>query len=275
MKQVPQVLTIAGVDSGGGAGIQADSKTFHQQEVFATNIVVALTAQNTLGVQQTLGVPLNFVQEQFHSIRQDFNIQAVKTGMLFDAEHTHLISQELSRSNFGPLVVDPVMIAKGGHPLLEDQAIETIKSKLLPLTTLLTPNLPEAERLVGYKLRSLADIVQSARDFQNLGVKNIIIKGGHRTGDTALDYVLLENGHSFQLQAPRIDTNNTHGTGDTYSAAITAQLAKGKNMKSAIVTARQFLQNAIEKDIQIGHGHGPLNHWVRNANKTVKVINLN
>lgn len=265
-KKIAQVVTIAGIDSGGGAGIQADLKTFQMRGVYGMNIVVALTAQNTLGVQDAMPVPIDFINEQFRSLASDFEISACKTGMLFDKEHVLCVVENLKRFNFGQLVVDPVMVAKGGHQLLSDDAIEVIKTELLPLATLVTPNLPEVEVLVGYGVTTEEEMIHAAKELQQLGVKNVIVKGGHLEGDTASDCVLLETGELFFMSAPRINTKNTHGTGDTFSACIVSELAKGLPIKEAIILARQYVQGTIEDGIAVGHGHGPLNHWANVAN---------
>lgn len=293
LKTVKQVVTIAGVDSGGGAGIQADLKTFQARNVYGMNIVVALTAQNTLGVQEAMPVPTAFIDAQFQSLAEDFTIDACKTGMLFDKEHVQCVVDNLKTHDFGLLVVDPVMVAKGGHVLLQQDAIDTIKTQLLPLATIVTPNLPETSVLVGYTVQTLDDMIKAAKDLQQLGVKNVIIKGGHLTvtqpfqkeflndecfKQTTLmphdnkenttvqetfvyDCVLLEDDTLFFMRAPRIHTKNTHGTGDTFSACLVSELAKGHPMKNAIYNAREYVQATITQGIAVGHGHGPLNHW--------------
>lgn len=268
VNRTPQVVTIAGSDSGGGAGMQADLKTFQARHVFGMNIVVALTAQNTYGVQASLPIPSDFIDAQFQSLAADFAIKAAKTGMLADSEHVEAVVRNLQQVDFGPLIVDPVMVAKGGATLLEPEAVATIKSKLLPLADVVTPNLPEAEIIVGQPIKTDADTIAAALTIQQLGVKNVIIKGGHRSEDEqAADYILLEDDSSFWLSAPRIATGNTHGTGDTFSACIAAELAKGQPLKSAIVTAKAFLQGAISQGIFVGHGHGPTNHWAKLSDK--------
>lgn len=259
----PQVVTIAGSDSGGGAGLQADLKTFQARHVFGMSIVVALTAQNTLGVQESLPVPCEFVDAQFASLGADFAIRAAKTGMLADTAHVQTVVKNLQTYDFGPLVVDPVMIAKGGHPLLSNDAIQTIQKELLPLATVVTPNLPEAEVLVGQQITSEAEMMHAAATLQQFGVKNVVMKGGHLEGTEASDFVLLETGEQFWLRAPRQTTTNTHGTGDTFSSCIVAELAKGASMKEAIVIAKAYIQGAITEGIFVGHGHGPTNHWAK------------
>lgn len=257
----PQTLTIAGTDSGGGAGVMADLKTMQERHVFSTAVIVAVTAQNTLGVQDFLALPKQLIDEQFASLADDFAIKACKTGMLADADHVRIVVANLKQYDFGPVVVDPVMIAKGGAALLADDAIEVVKQKLLPLATVVTPNLPEAERLTGMTIKTSDDMKRAASILQETGAKNILIKGGHGDSDTVSDYVRLENGQDFWLSSPRVDTVRTHGTGDTLSSVITAELAKGQEMSVAIRTAKAFVEAAIINTIQVGHGHGPLNHW--------------
>ncbi|MFV0560766.1 MAG: bifunctional hydroxymethylpyrimidine kinase/phosphomethylpyrimidine kinase [Enterococcus sp.] len=272
---VPQVVTIAGSDSGGGAGIQADLKTFQARHVFGMNVVIALTAQNTLGVQAALAIPEDFICAQFDSLEADFVIRAAKTGMLSDSNHVRTVVQNLKQVHFGPLVVDPVMVAKGGHHLLTDEAVQVIKDELIPLATVLTPNLPEAEVLLQKKLSTSQEIIEGAYQLMKYGAKNVVMKGGHAEGDASADFVLLESGESFWLVSPRINTVNTHGTGDTFSSCIVAELAKGSSVKESIITAKKFIQGAIEDGIEIGHGHGPTNHWAElsDALQIQEVIN--
>lgn len=267
VNRTPQVVTIAGSDSGGGAGLQADLKTFQARHVFGMSIVVALTAQNTYGVQASLPIPGGFIDAQFQSLAADFNIRAAKTGMLADREHVEAVVRNLKQVDFGPLIVDPVMVAKGGATLLASEAVVTIKEQLLPLADVVTPNLPEAEILVGKKIVTNADMVRAARTIQTLGVKHVIIKGGHRQNHKAEDLILLADGTCYWLSAPRIATANTHGTGDTFSACIASELAKGQPLKAAIMTAKAFLQGAISQGISVGHGHGPTNHWAKLSEK--------
>lgn len=261
VNSTPQVVTIAGTDSGGGAGVQADLKTFHNRDAFGMSIIVALTAQNTLGVQNVYPIPVDFVTDQFNSLAADFNIKAAKTGMLADDEHVKCVVENLKKVDFGPLVVDPVMIAKGGHTLLSEDAIERIKNELLPLAFIVTPNLPETEVLVGYPVTTEKEMKQAAIDLQKLGVRHVIIKGGHSESILARDYVRFENGEDFWLSSPRINTIKTHGTGDTFSSCIAAELAKGTEVKEAIIIGKKFIQGAIKEELFVGHGHGPTNHW--------------
>lgn len=187
--------------------------------------------------------------------------------MLADREHVEAVVRNLQQVDFGPLIVDPVMVAKGGATLLASEAVVTIKEQLLPLADVVTPNLPEAEILVGKKIVTNADMVRAARMIQTLGVKHVIIKGGHCQNHKAEDLILLADGTCYWLSAPRIATANTHGTGDTFSACIAAELAKGQPLKAAIMTAKAFLQGAISQGISVGHGHGPTNHWAKLSEK--------
>ncbi|MGM0239782.1 MULTISPECIES: bifunctional hydroxymethylpyrimidine kinase/phosphomethylpyrimidine kinase [Enterococcus] len=259
----PQVVTIAGSDSGGGAGIQADLKTFQARKTFGMSIIVALTAQNTYGVQDSMLIPSVFIEEQFQSLAADFKITAAKTGMLGDTERVLTVVKQLKKVDFGPLIVDPVMIAKGGHPLLTDEAVGTIIENLIPIATVVTPNLPEAEVMIGQKIVTNREIKQAARKIQKIGAQNVIIKGGHSQNSEAADYILLADGQSFWLTSPRIDTIRTHGTGDTFSACVAAELAKGTDLMEAIKIGKAFIHGAIEQQILVGHGHGPTNHWAK------------
>lgn len=256
----PQVLTIAGSDSGGGAGIQADLKTFQELEVFGTSVLTAVTAQNTRGVHGVEAVSPELITQQLDAIGSDFSIAACKTGMLFDAARIEAVATGVKRHVFNRLVVDPVMIAKGGAPLLQDTAVDALKTSLLPLSTVVTPNVPEAEVLTGLTIRSFNDRLEAARRMLAYGVRAVILKGGHLEGETAEDLIMMES-EVFLLSAPRIQTSDTHGTGCTFSAALTAELAKGRSIMEAAVTAKRFIQSAITHGLEIGAGHGPTNHW--------------
>lgn len=265
MIDVPQVITIASTDASGGAGINADLKTFHNQGVYAATIVVGITAQNTYGVQDQHPIPADFILEEFKSIADDLDIKAAKTGALLDETRVHAVAQGWQACNLGKLIIDPVMVAKGGAHLLSDPAIEALKNELIPLAFLITPNLPEAEVLVGSSLETDSDIINAATKIQKMGADNVLIKGGHRasTNNEYADYILYEDGSSEWLTTSGIKTNRTHGTGDTLSSFITANLAKGYNLKSIMPQAKKFTYEAIRQTINVGHGHGPLNHWVK------------
>lgn len=255
------VTTIAGSDSGGGAGIQADLKTFQELDVFGTSVITALTAQNTLGVSGVLPIEVNFIEKQFLALLEDFPIHAIKTGMLFSSEIIQKIAHIISDLDI-PLIVDPVMIAKGGENLLQQEAVEALRTHLLPLATVLTPNIPEAEVLTGRKIKHVSDITKTAETLLQFGVQCVVIKGGHLTDETyATDHVFLKDGRTFTMQTKRINTKNTHGTGCTFSAALTAFIAQGFPLEKAIIEAKKFIQMAITHDLSIGNGHGPTNHF--------------
>lgn len=251
--------TIAGSDSGGGAGIQADLKTFQELGVFGTSVITALTAQNTLGVHGISPITSSFVQKQLQAILTDFDVKAIKTGMLFDATIIEAVVDVLKSTSI-PLIVDPVMIAKGGANLLQQQAVRAIKEQLMPIAFMCTPNIPEAEVLTGRKIRTQQDIQAAANDLLALGVQYVVMKGGHLEGLHATD-ILFWKGGQFSVATPRIDTKDTHGTGCTFSAAITALLAKGLPLKEVIIEAKKFIHLAISQPLHIGQGHGPTNHF--------------
>ena len=265
MIDVPQVMTVAGIDASGGAGANADLKTFHNQGVYAASIITGLTAQNTLGVQAVLPTSADFVTAQFDSVLADLSIQAVKTGALFDAERVQTVADNLAQAQIPFVVVDPVMVAKGGAPLLTDDAVAVLVAELLPLATVMTPNLAEASVLLDRPITSETAMVAAAHDLRALGPANVVLKGGHLAdsrSDEVADYVALADGTGFWLRAPRVATNRTHGTGDTLSAYITAHLAKGEILAALMPDAKRFMTAAISETIAVGHGHGPLNHWV-------------
>ena len=262
INEFPQALSIAGSDSGGGAGMQADLKTMQMRHVFATTVLVAITAQNTLGVQDAMPLPKKIIDEQFASLNADLKIRACKTGMLADTATVETVVANLKKYDFGPLIVDPVMIAKGGAHLLTDEAIATVREQLLPLADLITPNLPEAQALAEMEIETNDDMIKAGRKLQALGAKNVLGKGGHFNDQAqASDFVLLADGSNFWMSSPRIDTKRTHGTGDTISACITAELAKDVTMENAIRIGKAYVEATIRDGIQVGRGHGPLNHW--------------
>ncbi|EFV76036.1 bifunctional hydroxymethylpyrimidine kinase/phosphomethylpyrimidine kinase [Cytobacillus pseudoceanisediminis] len=265
--KVNKALTIAGSDSGGGAGIQADLKTFQELGVFGMSALTAVTAQNTKGVQGVYPMTAEAVSAQIQSIGEDLRPDAVKTGMLFSAVIIESVSNEIVRYGWKNVVIDPVMIAKGGASLLQNEAILAMKKHLIPLSLVITPNIPEAEVLTDIRIRSLEDKIEAAKKLHHLGAKNVIIKGGHdEAKDIAAD--LLFDGERFsEFKSSRIQTANTHGTGCTYSAAITAGLADGLTVPEAVDRAKKFIQAAIENDLGIGSGHGPTNHWAFNKRK--------
>lgn len=256
-----KALTIAGSDSGGGAGIQADLKTFQELEVFGMSALTAITAQNTLGVHGVYPLTAEAVEQQMKAIGEDMGTNAVKTGMLFNAEIIQAVACGLRKFGWENVVVDPVMIAKGGAALLQEAAITALKIDLLPLARVITPNIPEAEVLTGMKIATSDDKQEAAKRLFNFGVKNVVIKGGHEEYQSEAVDLLFDGREFYSFPNRRIHTKNTHGTGCTFSAAITAELAKGSSVYEAIKVAKEFIQAAIEDGIEIGHGHGPTNHW--------------
>lgn len=262
MAEIKQVLTIAGSDSGGGAGIQADLKTFQERFVFGTSVITAVTAQNTKGVQDVHPVPLTNVEKQLDSILDDFSISAIKTGMLVDEDYIELIASKLKDHPNIPVIVDPVMIAKGGYPLMKNTATEKLIEQLLPLTTLITPNIPEAEAITNNKIKTEDDMIEAAKTIQKLGSKNVLVKGGHQTdGEYATDVLLLENSEVRKFKKERVDTKNTHGTGCSYASSITAEIANEYSVEQAVETGKEFIHAAIKHSLNIGSGHGPINHF--------------
>lgn len=262
MEQVRKALTIAGSDSGGGAGIQADLKTFQELRVFGMSVVTAVTAQNTLGVSGVYPIPPKGVAGQMDAIAEDMGTDALKTGMLFSAEIIKVVAEKISRYGWEKLVVDPVMIAKGGASLLQEEAVAAMKEYLFPLAYLVTPNIPEAEVLTGIKIHTEQDKKEAARILHSYGIKNVIIKGGHDRDENKARDILFDGNDFYVFESERIHTKNTHGTGCTFSAAITAELAKGHPVYDAVKTAKQFITAAIKHELAIGKGHGPTNHWV-------------
>ena len=253
-------MTIAGSDSGGGAGIQADLKTFAAMGVFGASAVTAVTAQNTLGVTAIHEIPVAVIEAQIDAVLTDIGADAVKTGMLSSSEIIHTVASKLTEHGVAMLVVDPVMVAKGGDRLLREDAVEALRTKLLPLATVVTPNLPEAEVLSGLAVRSLHDAREAAKRVLDAGAAAVVIKGGHLSGDESVD-VFYDGAEFHELRAERIDTRNTHGTGCTFASAIAAGLAKGLPLLEAAAQAKEYVTNAIRGNLSIGGGHGPLDHF--------------
>ncbi|QCT01717.1 phosphomethylpyrimidine kinase (HMP-phosphate kinase) [Paenibacillus algicola] len=259
---IPRALTIAGSDSGGGAGIQADLKTFQELEVFGMSAITAVTVQNTLGVTGVYPLPPEACAAQIEAVSQDLGVDAVKTGMLFNAPIIEAAAEVIGRYKWSSVVVDPVMIAKGGAELLQAEAVYALKHKLLPLARVVTPNIPEAEALAGIEIRTPEDRKEAARRIHSLGPAFVVIKGGHDEEDSRQVTDLVYDGDVFtELSGRRIHTVHTHGTGCTFSAAVTAWLAKGADPLQAMTEGRAFIQAAIEDSLGLGGGHGPTNHW--------------
>jgi hydroxymethylpyrimidine/phosphomethylpyrimidine kinase len=265
---VPIALTIAGSDSSGGAGIQADLKTFSAFGVYGTTVLTALTAQNTRGVRAVTHVAPGFVAQQIDAVMDDLDIGAAKTGMLAQRVVIEVVVDRLRARSVRHLVVDPVMVSTAGDRLLDEDAVDCLRAKLLPLATLLTPNLHEAEILTGRPVTTAAEMHDAARALVDLGARAVLVKGGHlgacggeRAAPESLD-VLHDGRSATEFSGPRIATRNTHGTGCTLSAAITAGLACGQELDAAVAAAKRYVIRAIETAWPIGHGPGPLNHFV-------------
>jgi hydroxymethylpyrimidine/phosphomethylpyrimidine kinase len=256
-------LTIAGSDSGGGAGIQADLKTFAACGVYGTSAVTAVTAQNTLGVTSWEPISTELVIAQIEAVGDDLSPAAVKTGMLATAAIVEAVAAAIAALDLPNLVVDPVMIAKGGDRLLQTDAVAAIRTELLKLAEVVTPNVPEAEVLTGLPIRSLDDMRTAARRIRTLGPRVVVVKGGHLPqGDRIVDVVCTADAE-FDLTGRRFETRHTHGTGCTFAAAIAAFLALGQPVEEALRSARAYLEGAIEHAPELGAGHGPLNHFWR------------
>ncbi len=255
--KLPVALTIAGSDSGGGAGIQADLKTFAALGVHGTCAVTAITAQNTLGVTDILELPVGLVVAQIEAVIEDMGVKAAKTGMLSSSTIIEAVAEAVARYGIERLVVDPVMVAKGGARLLREDAVETLRKRLLPLAAVITPNLPEAEVLLGRPVRSLEERRQAARDLVALGARAAIVKGGH--AETDVTDVFWDGRRLAELEGERVPTASTHGSGCVFSAAIAAGLAKGLDPLTAAKEAKVFIQGAIANALEIGRGHGPVN----------------
>ncbi|MCE5262959.1 MAG: bifunctional hydroxymethylpyrimidine kinase/phosphomethylpyrimidine kinase [Deltaproteobacteria bacterium] len=253
-----RILTIAGSDSGGGAGIQADLKTVTVLGCFGMSVITALTAQNTLGVHGIHEVPPEFVAAQFDAVATDIGIDAAKTGMLATSDVIRVVAGKIRQYRVEKLVVDPVMVAKGGMSLIREEAKRTLIAELVPLALVLTPNIPEAEVLSGIGIATLSDMKEAARIIGRLGARHVVVKGGHLAGEAA---DLLYDGHGFQnYSAPRIATADTHGTGCTYSAAMAAFLGRGMDVSEAVAAAKRYITEAIRRAWRVGGGHGPTNH---------------
>lgn len=265
---IAKALTIAGSDSGGGAGIQADLKTFQELGVFGMSAITALTAQNTLGVQGVFPQSLEAIEAQIDSVLSDIGADAIKTGMLFSSEIINLVSKKIEQYNVKHVVVDPVMIAKGGHELLQEQAVKALKTDLLPKATVITPNLPEAAKLIGRDHISTVDEMKTAaEELYKMGPKYVVMKGGHLEEGDAVD-LLFDGKHFVEYKVVRVHTKHTHGTGCTFASAIAAELAKGASIEDAVKTSKGFITAAIKEGLNIGGGIGPTHHAAfRNNNK--------
>jgi len=258
--RIPRALTIAGSDSGGGAGIQADLKTFTALGVYGMSAVTSITAQNTTGVARIHDLPPTLVAEQIKAVATDLGLDAAKTGMLSNVPIIEAVAEAIAAHGIAKLVVDPVMIAKGGAPLLNPSALEAMKQCIVSIALVVTPNIPETIALSGMTIENRADLQEAAARIYETGPRYVLIKGGHFEAVDVTDY-LYDGVRLHEFTAPRIDTKNTHGTGCTYSAAIAAYLAKGDDVPTAVRKAKEYLTHAIRRSFDLGAGHGPLNHF--------------
>ncbi len=265
-KAVPTALTIAGSDSGGGAGIQADLKAFSALGVYGASVITAITAQNTRAVTDVHGIPITTIAAQIEAVLDDIRIDAIKIGMLATSEIIRTVASGLQRQS-APVILDPVMIAKSGDALLQDEAISALRSDLLPMATLLTPNVPEAAVLLDTQSASTPEELEDqGRALLAMGPQAVLMKGGHAKGPDCVDILVLSDRPSVRFTAPRIETTNTHGTGCTLSSSIAAGLAKRLAMSDAVAEAHTYLQGAIAAadGLGVGSGHGPVHHFYRN-----------
>jgi hydroxymethylpyrimidine/phosphomethylpyrimidine kinase len=254
-----RVLTIAGSDSGGGAGIQADLKTITVLGGYGMSVITALTAQNTVGVQAILELPLDFVEKQIDSVISDIGADAVKTGMLSSSEVVALVARKIREHRLKRVVIDPVMVAKSGDALLKEEAQRTLREKLIPLALVVTPNIPEAAALCGFEVNSRETMRQAAAKIHKMGARNVLVKGGHLEGEIV--DILFDGKDFHEYFTKRVATKNTHGTGCTFASAIATELAKGNPVQESISRAKAFMTAAIRSSLSLGKGHGPINPY--------------
>lgn len=264
MKKYNTVLTIAGSDSGGGAGIQADLKTFSARGCYGMSVITAITAQNTRGVSDIWPVPLSAIDKQLEAVLDDIGADAVKVGILHSAEVINLVADKIKKYDITKLVIDPVMVATSGRKLLQDEAIDTLKRELLPMASLITPNLTEASILLGREVASRDQMELAARELSLNGTISVLLKGGHLGHHELVDVLYnADTDETIFLESPRVNTCNTHGTGCTLSSAITSFLAKGHGLSDAVRKGKEYIHDAIINGsiFQTGHGHGPVHHF--------------
>lgn len=253
-------LTVAGTDPTGGAGIMADLKSFHASGVYGMGVATSIVSQNTLGVQDAFHLPASVVASQLESVFSDVQPHAMKSGMIANADMMRVVRDYVQQQN-APYVVDPVMVAKSGHDLMDHKGKQDLQHILLPLATVVTPNIPEAEEITGMRIETEADVYRAGHFFINeVGVEAVVMKGGHRKGDA--EDILITRNHSRVWRSERFDTPHTHGTGCTFSAVLTAALARGYTIEQAVDKAKRFITLAIKHTPEIGHGQGPVNHFV-------------
>lgn len=263
MSSIPQVLSIAGFDGSSGAGLQADLKTISAHKCYAHTVLTALPVQNTCGVRNIYPIPLSAIQEQLIAVIEDTNLDAIKIGMLFDVEIIEIVANFLvNHAKNIPIVLDPVMVAKSGHNLLKPDAQDALKNLLFPLSTIITPNIPEAEAIVQKSIITTNDMAKFAEEISNKYKIATLLKGGHLKGDHMQDLLYINNSKLW-LDAPKINTKNTHGTGCTLSASIASNLALGENLEQACRNAKSYLYNALlhADELHVGKGQGPVHHF--------------
>ncbi|MQF85378.1 MAG: bifunctional hydroxymethylpyrimidine kinase/phosphomethylpyrimidine kinase [SAR202 cluster bacterium] len=258
---LPICMTIAGSDSGGGAGIQADLKTFASLNCYGVSAITSVTAQNTLGVNDIHVIPNSVLKNQIDSINNDIGFNSVKTGMLPEESSVISVANSLKKNSNLRLVIDPVIVATSGDVLISSKAIEALKKKLFPLASIITPNLSEAEELTKMKITDKDDVYEACKILKEYGPKSVVIKGGHFFNSDVSEDVFYDGKNFQSFSVKRIDTTSTHGTGCTFSAAITAFLAKGEKLENSVNNAKTYVTNAINKAYKIGNGNGPLNHF--------------
>lgn len=269
MNFIPSVLTIAGTDPSGGAGVQADLKTFQELKSYGMSVITSVVSQNTMGVQDVHHLPLSMIESQLNAVIKDIPVHAFKTGMIANVDMMKLIKEQIQHLTV-PYVMDPVMVTTSGDTLINEKARVFLRDELLPITTVVTPNIPEAEHLLNRKIETVDAMTLAAQEIvKEFGVKAALVKGGHMEGE-AID-ILYDGSEFYDFSSERIETDNTHGTGCTLSAAMTAYLSQGNTLVESVALAKQYITLAIRHSLAIGHGSGPTNHWAPRITKGVKV----
>jgi hydroxymethylpyrimidine/phosphomethylpyrimidine kinase len=263
VNQQVQAVTIAGHDSDGSAGMPADLHAFFVDGVYGHGLLTAAVSGNSYGIEAAQVMPKDYIAQEFKTLSADFKISAAKTGMLANDDVINVVADQYPKVDFGPLVVDPVIITKHGAMLLEQSAYELFRERIIPLATVITPNFYEAQKLTGLELKDTQEMFTAAEKLQKMGAKNVVVKGEHNdaTQKEVVDVVLLEDGSKFEMSKPFFDTTHVNGTGDTFSAIIAAELAKGNTVKNAVLYAKDAVYAAISNPIEVGHKFGPINHW--------------
>lgn len=263
INQQVQAVTIAGHDSDGSAGMPADLHAFFVDGVYGHGLLTAAVSGNSYGIDAAQVMPKDYIEQQFKTLSTDLKISAAKTGMLANDDVINVVADQYAKVDFGPLVVDPVIITKHGAMLLEQSAYELFRERIVPLATVITPNFYEAQKLTGLQLKDTQEMFDAAVKLHEMGAKNVVIKGEHNdpTQKEVVDVVLLEDGSRFELTKPFFDTTHVNGTGDTFSAIIAAELAKGTDVKNAVIRAKDAVYAAISHPLEVGHKFGPINHW--------------